>query len=66
MFNKPILAKQSVKFRLKLVQTANRSIVIGVTDYLKNKEARYSYGSSNGQYLCYYGSNGYRYPEGSP
>ena len=64
MFNKPIPHNQSTKFRLKMVQTS-RQIVIGVTDYTKNKDNRYSYGSSNGHYLCYYGSNGYKYPEGT-
>lgn len=36
---------------------------IGVTDYAKNKDNRCSYGTSNKQYMCYYGNNGYKYPE---
>lgn len=63
MFNKPIPANQLSKFKLKIVQANNRDMLIGVTDYTKNKDNRYSYGSSNKQYLCYYGGNGYKYPE---
>ena len=38
-------------------------MLIGVVDYAKQKDQRYSYGSSSGNYMCYYGYNGYKYPE---
>lgn len=63
MFNYLIQPNQSAKFKLKIVITPSGSMPIGVTDYAKNKDNRCSYGTSNKQYMCYYGNNGHKYPE---
>ena len=57
IFNEPISHNQSAKFKIKVTQ--GRLIKIGIVDYAKQKDQRYSYDSSNA--ICYSGY-GKKYP----
>ena len=60
ILNSPINPNLSAKFKLKVVQTQHNNIMIGVTDYAKQKDQRYSYSSGNA--MCYYGYDGSKSP----
>lgn len=47
-------------FKVKLVRSASRYVMIGIVDIAKQKAASTSYSSSNA--IAYYCANGYRYP----
>ena len=47
-------------FKIKIIKTKNRNILIGVVDETKQKNQRYSCNSNNA--ACYYGYEGYKYP----
>ena len=46
---------------MKICQTLNRDIMIGVVDYAKQKDKKNSFISGNA--MCYSGCNGRKYPE---
>ena len=62
ILNDPIQANQNCKIKIKILQTHNKEIMLGVLDYAKQKDQRLSYSSGNA--MCYYGYNGYKYPGG--
>ncbi len=62
IFNSAISHNQSAKFKIKVVQTQYNYIMIGVTDYAKQKDQRSSFSSGNA--MCYYGHNGRKFPRG--
>lgn len=53
--NEKILYDTPYKFKIKTVYTSSRYIMIGVTDYSKQKDLRSSYSSGNS--VCYHGYN---------
>ena len=56
IFNYPINYKKSANFKLRVIKTENKDIMIGVVDYAKQKDQKSSYNSGNA--MCYYGFNG--------
>ncbi len=49
-------------FKIKIIKTKNKRIIIGVVDEPKQRNQRYSWDSNNA--VCYYGYSGYKYPSG--
>jgi hypothetical protein len=47
-------------FKIKIIKTKGKFIMIGVVDEPKQRNQRYSYNSSNA--VCYYRGNGYKCP----
>lgn len=43
IFNNPIAHKQNAKFKIKIVEAKENSIMIGVIDYAKQKDSRSSH-----------------------
>lgn len=60
IINFPINHNQTAKFKLKISQTHNRDMMIGIVDYLKQKDQRSSYNSGNA--MCYYSYSNRKYP----
>lgn len=56
IFNSAISHNQSAKFKFKIIKSKDNSIMIGVTDYAKQKDQRTSCTSKNA--MCYYGADG--------
>ncbi len=48
-------------FKIKIIKTKNKAIMIGVVDEPKQRNQRYSYNSNNA--VCYYGK-GAKWPSG--
>lgn len=53
IFNMPIRHNESTKFKLKIVRAPSRYIMVGVVDYTREKDERYSLSSANS--MCYFG-----------
>jgi hypothetical protein len=49
-------------FKIKIIKTKNKDIMIGVVDEPKQRNQRYSYDSNNA--VCYYGYGAYKCPSG--
>jgi hypothetical protein len=49
-------------FKIKIIKTKNKYIMVGVVDEPKQRNQRNSYSSNNA--VCYYGINGCKYPSG--
>jgi hypothetical protein len=49
-------------FKIKIIKTKNKCILIGVVDEPKQRNERYSNNSNNA--VCYYGCNGKKFPSG--
>ncbi len=49
-------------FKIKIIKTIIKGIMIGVVDELKQRNQRSSYNSNNA--VCYYGYDGSKYPSG--
>jgi hypothetical protein len=47
-------------FKIKIIKTKNKDIMIGVVDEPKQRNQRNSYNSNNA--VCYYGIYGRKYP----
>ena len=47
-------------YRVRLVKSASKNIILGVTDLNKAKSAQHSHGLEHA--VMYYCNNGYRYP----
>ena len=47
-------------FKIKIIKTNGKCIMIGVVDEPKQRNQRYSYDSNNA--VCYYGCTGRKYP----
>ena len=63
IFNNPIYLNQSLVFKLKITQAKHGYMVVGVVDYTRQKDERYSYASGNGNYLCYRADSGFKFPQ---
>ncbi len=49
-------------FKIKIIKTKNKAIMVGVVDEKKQRNQRYSYKSNNA--VCYVGNTGNKYPSG--
>jgi hypothetical protein len=61
--NRPICHDQFFKFKLKIGQATRREIAVGIVDYAKQKNERFSFDTNNA--MCYYGDNRIKYPDGN-
>ena len=62
IFNNPIYLNHQGYFRIKITVTQRRYMIIGIVDYVKQKNQRSSWSSGNS--ICYNGYNGYKFPLG--
>jgi ABC-type amino acid transport system permease subunit len=60
LVNEIIPFTQNYTFKIKIIKTTSKYIMVGVVDITKQKAATNSYGSSNA--VAYYFTNGYKYP----
>lgn len=60
IFNHPIYQNESTKFKLKIIRSEKRYIMIGVVDYIKQKDERSSIDTKYS--MCYYGAEGKIFP----
>ena len=61
MINKPIYYNQSGKLIIKVIKTKNNYIFVGVADYVKQRDRRFSFNTGNS--MCYFGFSGHIFPE---
>jgi hypothetical protein len=60
IFNDFVPANRIYSFKIKIIKTKNRQIIIGIIDESKQINQRSSHESKNA--ICYYGWNGRKYP----